>query len=28
MERKVAPTMAIWRDALDETLGASQPRLL
>lgn len=28
MERKQAPTMAIWRGALDETFGASQPRLL
>ena len=28
LERKQAPTMAIWRDALEETLGASQPRLL
>ncbi|MFM5905966.1 MAG: ATPase [Novosphingobium sp.] len=28
LERKQAPTMAIWRDALDETFGASQPRLL
>ena len=28
LERKQAPTLAIWRDALDETLGASQPRLL
>ncbi|MCW1403043.1 ATPase [Novosphingobium sp. MW5] len=28
LERKQAPTLAVWRDALDETLGASQPRLL
>lgn len=28
LERKQAPTLAIWRDALDETFGASQPRLL
>jgi hypothetical protein len=28
LERKVAPTMAIWRDALEATLGATQPRLL
>ena len=28
MERKQAPTLAIWRDALDEVMGASQPRLL
>lgn len=28
LERKQAPTLAIWRDALDEAFGASQPRLL
>lgn len=28
LERKQAPTLAVWREALDETLGASQPRLL
>ena len=28
LERKAPPTMAIWRDALDEILGANQPRLL
>ena len=28
LERKVAPTLAIWRDALEELHGASQPRLL
>jgi chromosomal replication initiation ATPase DnaA len=28
LERKQAPTMAIWRDALDEVSGGSQPRLL
>lgn len=28
LERKQAPTLAIWRDALEDTLGASQPRLL
>ena len=28
MERKQAPTLAIWRDALDEVMGATQPRLL
>lgn len=27
LERKQAPTMAIWRDALDEIRGESQPRL-
>jgi chromosomal replication initiation ATPase DnaA len=28
MERKHAPTLAIWRDALDEVNGTRQPRLL
>lgn len=28
LERKQAPTLVIWREALEETLGASQPRLL
>jgi chromosomal replication initiation ATPase DnaA len=28
LERKQAPTMAIWRDALDELRGGSQPRLI
>ncbi len=28
LERKQAPTLAIWRDALDEVVGAEQPRLL
>lgn len=28
LERKQPPTMAIWRDALEQTLGQSQPRLL
>jgi hypothetical protein len=28
LERKVAPTLSIWRDALEEVLGAEQPRLL
>lgn len=28
LERKQAPTLAIWRDALEEIAGASQPRLL
>ena len=28
LERKLPPTMAIWRDALEEICGQSQPRLL
>ena len=28
LERKTAPTMAIWRDALESINGAEQPRLL
>lgn len=28
LERKAPPTLAIWRDALEEVLGAEQPRLL
>ncbi|MES2492671.1 MAG: ATPase [Pseudomonadota bacterium] len=28
LERKQPPTLAIWRDALEELAGASQPRLL
>jgi len=28
LERKQAPTMAIWREALEETSGRGQPRLL
>jgi chromosomal replication initiation ATPase DnaA len=28
LERKAAPTMAIWRDALESINGAEQPRLL
>lgn len=28
LERKQAPTLAIWRDALEEVVGAEQPRLL
>ena len=28
LERKVAPTLSVWRDALEEIGGASQPRLL
>lgn len=28
LERKQAPTLSVWRDALEEVLGASQPRLL
>lgn len=28
MERKQAPTLAIWRDALEVLMGAKQPRLL
>lgn len=28
LERKQPPTMAIWRDALEELAGGSQPRLL
>jgi hypothetical protein len=28
LERKQAPTLAIWRDALEELSGQSQPRLL
>ncbi len=28
LERKAAPTMAIWRDALDEVVGPQEPRLL
>lgn len=28
LERKTAPTMAIWRDALDSISGPEQPRLL
>ena len=28
LERKAAPTMAIWRDALEAIAGAEQPRLL
>jgi hypothetical protein len=27
LERKVAPTLAVWREALEEVHGASQPRL-
>lgn len=27
LERKQAPTMTIWRDALDETMGPDQPNL-
>jgi len=28
LERKVAPTQGIWRDALDELIGPREPRLL
>lgn len=28
LERKQAPTLAIWREALDEVMGKTQPRLL
>ena len=28
LERKVAPGMAVWRDALEELNGVAQPRLL
>ena len=28
LERKQAPTLSIWRDALDVVMGASQPRLI
>ena len=28
MERKLAPTLSIWRDALEVVMGASQPRLI
>jgi hypothetical protein len=28
LERKLAPTLAIWRDALEIVMGASQPRLI
>lgn len=28
LERKQAPTLAIWREALDEVMGKAQPRLL
>lgn len=28
LERKAAPTQGIWRDALEEVLGPSEPRLL
>ena len=28
LERKQAPTLSIWRDALEEVVGAEQPRLL
>ena len=28
LERKAAPTMAIWRDALEVITGVEQPRLL
>jgi chromosomal replication initiation ATPase DnaA len=28
LERKVAPTQGIWREALEEVLGPSEPRLL
>lgn len=28
LERKVAPTMAVWREALDEVIGPVEPRLL
>lgn len=28
LERKQAPTMAVWREALDETTGPDQPRLI
>lgn len=28
LERKAPPTLGIWRDALDEVLGPSEPRLL
>jgi hypothetical protein len=28
LERKQAPTLAIWREALDEVIGETQPRLL
>jgi hypothetical protein len=28
LERKAAPTLSIWRDALEVVMGASQPRLI
>lgn len=28
LERKVAPTLAVWRDALEEIMGPKEPRLL
>lgn len=28
LERKLAPTLSIWRDALEIVMGASQPRLI
>ncbi len=28
LERKVAPTLSVWRDALDEVMGPNEPRLL
>ena len=28
LERKLAPTLSIWRDALEVVMGASQPRLI
>lgn len=28
LERKAPPTLSIWRDALEEVLGAQQPRLI
>lgn len=28
LERKVAPTLSVWRDALEEVIGPEEPRLL
>jgi chromosomal replication initiation ATPase DnaA len=28
LERKAAPTLSIWRDALEEVMGPEEPRLL
>ena len=28
LERKAAPTLSVWRDALEEIMGPQEPRLL